>query len=618
MPCTFKSVTAIITAAAMLVGLAEPALAAPPTGTDTQPSPASIETCRGLSDDRFQTEINRITRGVLHSELGNLNYAALVETHWQKTDMDRRVDEQIDTAIAQVRADTNWLDRAYSTVSKETATKFAVEVAEKVYNSDEFRSAIANLTEAIGGDVGARIETAAAKIPGPVISCVQLALEARYGGAIAAAFSRHTQETVDSDTAEIGAAKIDTSDLVLQGGQAISGLILIMSRRLIARMVAQMGRRLAGAIATRIVSSFTGLVGLALIVKDIIDAGQGVFPLVAERMKSAESKQLIKDEIAKSISGYVAENVDTISVETASRMYAIWEDFKKQHDRLLALADKNEAFAALLKQVKLGDIGRLGAIVEIISENEGEASVFRRTGDGTLAAALKLLRMPGLTIAKQTRSLDTAIAWAKLAGNQIERVVKFDVYTHIAPEKIDRRQLRRLLAVDDAKAVSRLAALEPAARDQLLSLPPAELRRLARSLSEKELRALAKYQTELPSASARRMLNAVSEQPARMSSLARSSVQQAVLESADKAAAMDMLLDGGGYFSFFGLLDHFKEVRSGDVKARVFFEAYMVTLIIGAALLFILLMLILRLFRRPRTTVIVKTSEGEIKGRAKR
>lgn len=611
----FRPATALITAAAMFAGHAAPGFSA---AANPQPSPVSIEVCRGLSDNQFRSEINAITRRVLRAELKGLNYAALVEKHWQQTDMDRRLEEQIDAAITEVRSQTNWLDRAYSTISKETATKFANAVAEKVYKSEEFHTAVANLTEAVGDDVGARIETAAAQIPGLVVSCVRLALESRYGGAVAEAFTKQSEGEIQAAVGDAGAVKIDTGDLVLQGGEAISGLILVMSRRLIARMVAQMGRRLAGVIATRIVSSFTGLVGLALIVKDIIEAGQGIFPLVAERMKSAESKQLIKTEIARSISGYVDENVELIANETASRLYAIWANFKKRHDRLLALAEKNEAFAAFLKQIRLGEIGKLGTIVEIITENEGEAAVFRRTADGTLAEALETLAAPGLTIAKQLGSLEKAIAWRRLAGEQTGRVVEFGIYKQIAPDEISPRQLGQLLAVDDASAVSRLAVLAPAARDQLLSLPPAELRRLARTLSEDELRALAKYQTELPAAAAKRLLKAVSEKPDRMTSLARSGLQEAVLESENKSAAIDMLLNGGGYFSLFDLLRDFRLIREGEVQPRVFLEAYTVALIVVAVVVLLLFIMLTRLIRGPRTTIIVKTSEGNDRGRKNR
>jgi hypothetical protein len=93
-------------------------------------------------------------------------------------------------------------------------------------------------------------------------------------------------------------------------------------------MVATIGRRVAGLVATRIISTFTGLVGLALIVRDLYQASEGVFPLIEERMKSAEAKDLIKQELANSIESDLKEQIDTIAQETTDRIYAVWQDFR--------------------------------------------------------------------------------------------------------------------------------------------------------------------------------------------------------------------------------------------------------------------------------------------------
>ena len=64
-------------------------------------------------------------------------------------------------------------------------------------------------------------------------------------------------------------------------------------------------------VASRIVSSVAGLIGLALIAKDIYEAGEGVFPIVADRMKSDETKTLIKDEIGKTIQADITQQAGT-------------------------------------------------------------------------------------------------------------------------------------------------------------------------------------------------------------------------------------------------------------------------------------------------------------------
>jgi len=613
-----RSATALVTASAIALTAIVPQRAAIAQRNGDTPStglPRPSE-CRQLDDDNVRAAIRSITEQRLKAELSGLNYAALVQQQWRTTDMDRRIDEQIDNAIGEVRADTDWFERAYSTISREQAEKFAVSVAEKTYNSEAFRNAMSDLTTAIGEDIGGRLEQAAAQASGPAVSCMRLALEARYGGAVAQSFVQQTEDTLNV-AAQSGTPAITTGDLVFQGSEAIGGLLLIMTRRMIARMVAQMGRRLAGAIATRIVSSFTGVIGLALIVKDLIDAGEGVFPLIEERMKSDESKQLIKTEIAESISGFVNENIETISQETAANMFAMWQAFQDRYDLLLSLADKNTAFRDFLRQRKARELARLGELVELVVNQESEPAVFRRLEDGSLKTALETLSLDGIEIARQTRSLSTAIEWSKLAGDRIGEVLKYNVYSRIRPEQISRAELRRLLAVDDTTAVYRLAALPSAARERLLALPPAKVRSLATRLDEEELAALARYETELPDKSARGLLDSVSENPARMEKLARRGLQDAVLASADEDAAIDMLLNPGGTFSLFGMVNNFGKVRAGQVEPRVFVEAYTWTLATAALALLIFIILVARLIRGRRTTIIVKDQHGREIGRGK-
>lgn len=615
----FRSATALTTALALALASLAPHRAAFAQEAPQTAAPARALTpaeCRELDDENVRAAIQSITRQRLRDELSGLNYAALVQQYWSQTNMDRRIDERIDIAIREVRADTDWFARAYSTISKQQAEKFAVAVAQKTYDSDAFRAAMAQLTTAIGENIGGRLEQAAAGASGPAVSCMRLALEARYGGAIGQTFVERTEDSLDIATRS-GTADISTGDLVFEGSEAIGGLLLVMTRRMIARMVAQMGRRLAGAIATRIVSSFTGLIGLALIVKDVIEAGEGVFPLVEERMKSDESKKLIKTEIAQTISSHVSENIETISQATADNMFAMWQAFQQRYDLLLSLADQNAAFASFLKQREPGEVAKLGEIVELVVNQQGRPDIFRRVEDGSLETALDTLSLDAIEIARQTRSLDAGIAWAELAGDRIGEVSRTNVYSRITPDRITAPELDRLLSVDDPTAIYRLAALPGAARERLLSLPPAQIRGLANRLDEAELLALSRYQTELPAQSSRALLESVAENPQRMAKLARPGLQDAVLSSADEGAAIDMLLNPGGYFSLFGMIENFAKVRAGQVEPRVFIEAYTWTLAAAAAILLIFVILVARLIRGRRTTIIVKDQHGREIGRGK-
>jgi hypothetical protein len=596
---------------------AAPALPAPqptqPSANGQQPAPArtatiTFEECGNLADPDIRARIKDLTESVLKREISQVAFGALVDKHWREARLSERIDIEVDEAIRAARAETTILDRAYSTISRETAEKTAIAVAERAYGSDGFRSALDDLAQGVARDFGAQIEGASGRVAGPVITCVKDALQSRYGGAIAQAFAQETQGNINI-TADTGSAHIGQGDLIIQGAGTIAGIVLIVSRRIIAQMVTNIGRRVAGLIASRVISTFTGLVGLALIVRDLYEASEGVFPLIAERMKSDESKNLIKEEITRSISADLNQQLSAIAEETADRIYSFWLDFKTKYATLLSLAEKSAAFAELLKNRKIDQLGRLGEIVALILRQEGEQSVFKRTDDGSLLRALSELDDNGVSIAVDTKSLDTAITWARRAGRRLQRVVDLGLHRIMAPSEITDKQLSTLLDIDDRNAAIRVAGLERGARDAILSLPPERGRELARRLTQDQLTAIAIYYTRLQPSAASRLMRAVQENPSVMESLANPSVQNSILRSLDQLGALEMLLRERSTLSIGNIVGDLELVREGQVHYRVFLERYWMAIVI--ILLFALLVLIWlkrAIFGRP--AIVVKTADG--------
>jgi hypothetical protein len=580
----------------------------PPAANGTQPAQrtptVTIQECRTLTDENVRARIRELTESVLSREVGQVDYATLVDKHWRDVRMSERLDVEIDEAIRLARAETNILDRAYSTISRETAEKTAIAVAERAYSSEGFKSALGDMAQGVARDFGTQIEGAAGRVAGPVIACVQSALQSRYGGAVAQTFARETEENVRIK-AEIGGAKIGSTDLLIQGSGTIAGIVLIVTRRVIAQIVTNLGRRVAGLIASRVISTFTGLVGLALIVRDLYEASEGVFPLIAERMKSDEAKDLIKAEIVKAISVDFGQQLSSIAEETAGRIYGLWLDFKTKYATLIGLAEKNAAFADFLKNRKIDQVGRLGEIVALLLGQEGEAGIFRRTEDGSLGRALLDLDDNGVAIAVDIKSLDNALAWTRLAGRRLQRVVDLGLPRIIAPSDITEKQLATLLDIDDRNAAIRVAGLERGARDAILSLPSEQSRDLFRRLSQDQLTALAVYYTRLQPTARDRLMRALAENAGAMAELTSPSVQNAILQSQDQLGALNMLLRNNATLSIANIFNDFSLVRDGQVHYRVFLERYWIAIaIILVFSLFVLIWLKRIFFGRP--TIIVQ------------
>ena len=603
-----RRVAASLTAGSFLLAQVSPLLAQAAPAAPA--SNISIQECQNLNDPEVRGQIRKLTEAALTKELADVDYAALVDKHWRDVKMSERLDTEVDEAIRVVRADTNVLGRAYSTVSRETAEKTAIAVAERAYGSEGFKAATADLARGVGADFGARIEGSAAKVAGPVVACVRSALQSRYGGAVAEVFA-HETETNLNVAPTIGAAKIDTGDLLLQNTGTISGIVLVVTRRIIGRMVATIGRRVAGLVASRIISTFTGLIGLALIAKDVYDASEGVFPLIAERMKSDEAKDLIKQELTKSIQTDLGQQVSTIAEETSDRIYNFWLDFKQKYAVLLSLAEKNAEFAEFLKNRTVEQLGRLGRLVGFLLGQEQEAGVLKRTRDGSLGRALLNLDDAGVALAIETKSLDTALAWAELAGTRLHKAIDYGIPQLIPPTEITPKQLSTLLDFDNRASAQRVAHLERGARDALLSLPPQTLKDLARRLSERDLAALAAYQNHLQPQAAQRVLREVAEDPSSMRSLGKPSIQSAILDSRDQLSAVTMLLRDNSTLSFGNIGQDLSQVQSGDVNYRVFVERYWSALLVMGFVALLLLALLKRLFfGRPATVVIRHTDRG--------
>ncbi|MBI4723833.1 MAG: hypothetical protein HY765_02105 [Rhodomicrobium sp.] len=566
-----------------------------------QPALVTIGECSNLSDSEVRDRIRELASTNLKTELTAIDYQALVNRHWEKADVSARIDREVDAAIAAVRADSSWVDRAYSTVSKSSASRYATAIADKTYNSPGFRGALEELATGVAKDAGTQIEKATAKVSSPIIACVQTALQSRYGGAVAQVFAQESQKNLEASAGQ-APIKIDTSDLVLNNTASISGIVLIVTRRVIGKIVESVGRRIAGMVASRIVSSVAGIVGLALIAKDIYEAGDGVFPIVAERMKADDTKVLIKEETGKTIQAEISQQAGTIAQETADRIFAVWLDFKQKYNRLLSLSEKSPGFADFLKDRRFDQLGRLGQIVDILYGTEGEQRVLERVADGSLNKALLDLTDPGLVIAAEQKSIGKALQWTAIAGRDLPRVVDLGVYRWLSPEGLSRENLQKILLLNDKAALARIANLDPNHRDLVLNLPTDQMRDLARRLSDRQLAALADYQLRLEPVAARRLLRSVSEDPTVMQELSGDGLRQAIFNSRDQLAALNMVIhDDASLVSYGRIMKDAELVRNGAVGYRVFWERYWLSIAIAGFVLLLFLSWLRRLLSgRPR------------------
>jgi len=129
----------------------------------------------------------------------------------------------------------------------------------------------------------------------------------------------------------------------------------------------------------------------------------------------------------------------------------------------------------------------------------------------------------------------------------------------------------------------------------LIELPAKRLRELARSLSGKELAALADYLRGLTGPARQRVLNAVADDPAKMRLLAAGRVRDGVVSSRDQAAALAMMLRSEGPFDLLWLERDVRLALAGKVAPMLIWVKHPQAVIAGGILALIVLMILNRL-----------------------
>jgi hypothetical protein len=581
-------VTAAILAATM-------ALAVPPARAVSEAAATiGYEACQAADDQSFKTAIEATTISALTNGLRDVDYKSAVEAEWRRLGFDQIIDKRVEVAVAEVRSETSFGSLMKSLADQKQAQELATAVAERVYKSEAMTSAIEALASGVAIEIGKRIEGATEDMAGPALACLKTYLGPRYGSAVAASVTGTAGDSIDA-SATTGRADVGSGAVLKQSSQGITGVALIVMRRQLANMTRRIGQRIAGSVAARLVSVAAGGVGLVLIAKDIWEFRNGVLPIVAEEMRSKDTKDKVKLELASSLEQEIGQHVKEIGGKTAESIIEIWQSFRAAHTKALDLADRHLPFKTLLDTVRPQHLPRLDELTGLVLATEGEPGVMKRVSDGTLNTAITTLDDAGLSIARETRSIDKAMAWAGLAGEDLGSVVQYGLYRRSDPSDYTVASLQKILDLGDGIAIAKLGVLGREARTVLLDLEPEKLKNLTRGLTEAELATLSGYMTGLEAGPRDMILTAVAETPAKFQMFSSDRLRKAVVGSPDQTAAVDMLLRPAGA-SWTAVTNDFSAVWSGRIAPVLLWDKHPITLLsIGFALL-ILLLWIRRLF----------------------
>ncbi len=600
--------------------LTGPSLVAPPLVAPSSVTPSSTssgilsstgimsrteyEACQAKDETAFRGAMEELTYKGLRTGLAGVDYNGVVREEWRRLDFDQVIDKQVDIAVDEVKEETSWTNLIKSIGSTEQANALATNVAERVYKSEAVKASFESLAGSVGRALGKRIEMATSDTAEPAIQCMQLFLGQRYGNTVARMFSGEAGKEYRIDpsknTAEVSAASVAST-----GAGGLTGAVILIVRRQITAMSARIGSRIVGAVVARVVGVVAGGVGLLLIAKDVWDFRHGVMPIIASEMKSKDTKTKVQEELARAIQEQIGENLREISARTAERILDVWQQFKVAHAKVLDLAEKNAEFKRFLDQLKPDALGRLDEVVSLIMPKEGETGLLARLANGTLNDAVNRMPAAAFDVARDTGSIDTALQWWAIAGDDIGKVTDADLHKLTTPQSLTKATFARLVGLGDKVALGRLAALPMEPRQVLFQLDTSELRKLGHALDTTELQSLAGYLTGLEKSASRRILSAVAQTPSKMQVLARPSVRYAIIASRDQSIAVGMMLKSEGVPDPFAALENARYVMDGKVSPILLWEKNPVFVATVAVLALTLLLMLRRLMfgRRPRVIV---------------
>lgn len=566
-----------------------------PAATAQSLSKPEYEACQARDEASFHAAIEAISIKALNAGIANVDYRAVVGDEWRRGGLDEIVDTRVDLAVEEVRQQTSWGNLLQSLASQQKAQELATEVAERVYRSDAMKTALETLAVGVGKEIGKQIEFASEDAAEPTLACLKAFVGARYGGTVARAVAGDAGKDIAIDP-DSGKAEISSGAVLRQSGAGIAGVAVLLMRRQMANVARRVGQRIVGSVLARLVSVVAGGVGLVLIAKDIWDLRHGVLPIIASEMKSQESKDKVKDELAKTFEEQIASHVDEIGAATADRVVDIWRKFRNAHAQALALAARDENFKAFLDSLTPDKLPRLDEVVAIVSASEGEDALLKRLNDGTLNEAVNVLPASAMVIARETNSLDAALKWDALAGDQLSRVVELGIYKRTSPDTLTKASLERILALDDQLAITRIASLSPETRDILFELNSNDLKNLARGLTADELTTLARYLTGLQAGPREEVLRTIAADPVKMQLLASDRTRVAIVSSTDQAAAVGMMLRSSGTLRPAVVVEDVRLVADGRVSPILLWEKHPAVIVMGLFLVLIVLLLLHRLF----------------------
>lgn len=464
----------------------------------------TLPQCEGINETVLRVELNKIIQEFLSNET-ELDFGKTINQQWRALNIDYVFNSEVDNAVDVVSNDAGLVNRLKSSWLPSKAEELTNEVTQIAFNSPVLNSKLDQLSENVADELVGRLELISVKSSSYAMDCLQRFINRQYSETFVDIFGKKIETSLPNSNNILASLDLqpDTKDFLVMhkfafGGVAsfavAAGIRRLITKKIIERVTQQIISRIAGRLGATAIPIVGEFVGAILLGTDVIKSFDGALPAIQENLKAPEVKQTFRQEIAQKVEAEFRSESYQISREISNDVYAQWLDFQKDYRDALSLANELPEFKEIL--VQTNNLSKISSLVGISLNNMGRSQLVASIQDGSFERALSL---PEVTykMLETTHSLPILVEWTNLAGNQVEDVVRLEIYKHQSPQALDHKLLMEMLALKDDELIAKLSLLDVNSIRKLLMISKQNLLAISVDLSAEALNRLAGYLEEL-------------------------------------------------------------------------------------------------------------------------
>jgi|GEM_PF-3648433 len=476
-----------------------------------------------IKQQKLYSTLNSSIQGIFKDET-KIDFSKIVDQEWENLKFDSVIDSQIENAVKEVDQNAGLINKFKSSWIPSDAKELGKEVINRAFSSPNFNNKINELSNNVAKGISNSIEEAYKKSSSYGILCLQTFIKNKYSQVFVDKFFREikaskyfsTEISTSIDPNEIQNI-LGEHNLAIAGGVLLgSSIVLQINREIFTKVVSQITNRIFQQIGERLfgrISDFIPVAGqfisIAMVAVDIYKSFSGALPEIEKSLKKPEVKQVIRNQLASKIESNIHGESEQIADKISSDIFGLWSQFQKNYYKTLNLAEKLPEFRRIMSEY---DISKVSLLVSASLQSMDSDRLIQFIQDGKFEQALALPEA-SYKIIETIPEFSVLIDWVNLAGNEnIEDVVKSELYKYLSPQDIDHQILKEILSLDQ-ETRSKLLPIKVNYIRILLNIDNSKLNSLAKYLSTDELQKIAKYSTELQKSQADLLIEVLLDEP---------------------------------------------------------------------------------------------------------